>query len=326
MTITDFTQGKRLRLNPSEQTAIMESVPTLENPYYRIDYLRKRMTHEAEPVGEREIDGRWAVGFRHTDNVVEEVIWADKQTGMPVRVEMTARLDETTNTPIQTTFVMSDFVFNEPVDPSLFSFEVPEGYQLQEGLVDPLETARHALESLRSPLLEGEQDLIKYLRLYAEVKGGQFPPDIRPEETTDEAPVSNPNDDPMELPLEDIVMELEDTLMKLADEMTTLEDDVTEPVDEVSLSPMMDCLWDYLSKLEDDQRQQTIETIAHAEVFVTLLGPENDWLYAGNGVRLGDTDTPIFRWRPNIGSEDYRVIYADLTVRDVPPDQLPDMK
>lgn len=44
--------------------------------------------------------------------------------------------------------------------------------------------------------------------------------------------------------------------------------------------------------------------------------------YAGKGVKLNTPDTPIFWYRPE-KSETYRVIYADLTVKDVPPDQLP---
>jgi outer membrane lipoprotein-sorting protein len=47
-----------------------------------------------------------------------------------------------------------------------------------------------------------------------------------------------------------------------------------------------------------------------------------DWRYAGNGVKINTPDTPIFWYRP-AGSENYRVIYADLTVREIPADQLP---
>jgi len=37
--------------------------------------------------------------------------------------------------------------------------------------------------------------------------------------------------------------------------------------------------------------------------------------YAGANARLGERDRPIFWYKP-IGSEAYRVIYADLSVRD----------
>ena len=54
--------------------------------------------------------------------------------------------------------------------------------------------------------------------------------------------------------------------------------------------------------------------------FVDSLPPEADAHYAGKGVSLGAADTPIFWYRPK-DSKKYRVIYADLSVReaDTPP-------
>ena len=47
----------------------------------------------------------------------------------------------------------------------------------------------------------------------------------------------------------------------------------------------------------------------------TSLPPEADAHYAGKGVSLGAADTPIFWYRPK-DAKTYRVIYADLSVRD----------
>jgi hypothetical protein len=64
-------------------------------------------------------------------------------------------------------------------------------------------------------------------------------------------------------------------------------------------------------------------------VFTGLLPPEADSHYAGKGVSLGAADTPIFWYRPT-DAKAYRVVYADLSVRDadappsepvVPPEQ-----
>ena len=54
--------------------------------------------------------------------------------------------------------------------------------------------------------------------------------------------------------------------------------------------------------------------------FIGLLPKEADAHYAGKGVSLGAADTPIFWYRPK-DSKKYRVIYADLSVReaDTPP-------
>ena len=57
-------------------------------------------------------------------------------------------------------------------------------------------------------------------------------------------------------------------------------------------------------------------------MFVTQLPAESNWRYAGENVPFGDAATPIFWYKP-VGFETYRVIYADLSVKDVMPDMLP---
>lgn len=47
-----------------------------------------------------------------------------------------------------------------------------------------------------------------------------------------------------------------------------------------------------------------------------------DLQYIGQGVRLGEAETPIMWWQP-ADSPTYRVIYGDLSVKDLQPDELP---
>ena len=62
------------------------------------------------------------------------------------------------------------------------------------------------------------------------------------------------------------------------------------------------------------------QSFSEACMFTTLLPKEADAHYAGKGVSLGAADTPIFWYRPK-DAKKYRVIYADLSVReaDTPP-------
>ena len=53
-----------------------------------------------------------------------------------------------------------------------------------------------------------------------------------------------------------------------------------------------------------------------------FLEENRGWHYAGKGVKLGDAQTPIFWYLPK-DSKQGRVIYGDLSARDVPLDQLP---
>ncbi len=60
-------------------------------------------------------------------------------------------------------------------------------------------------------------------------------------------------------------------------------------------------------------------TLGKGMLFIMGL---KDQHYAGNGVKLGDADKAVFWYQPE-GSETYRVIYGDLSVKDVTPENLP---
>jgi hypothetical protein len=60
-------------------------------------------------------------------------------------------------------------------------------------------------------------------------------------------------------------------------------------------------------------------------VFAQTLKPENDFHYVGAGVRFGEAEKPVCWWKPD-GFKSYRVLYGDLSVRDVMPDNLPAAK
>ncbi len=57
-------------------------------------------------------------------------------------------------------------------------------------------------------------------------------------------------------------------------------------------------------------------------VFIRFFKGQGQWHYAGQGVKLGDGDTPIFWYQPQ-GSQTWRVIYGDLSVKDIAPENLP---
>lgn len=57
-------------------------------------------------------------------------------------------------------------------------------------------------------------------------------------------------------------------------------------------------------------------------LFVANLPKESNWRYAGNGVKLGTADKAIFWYKP-AGSEKYRVIYGDLSVKEINEADLP---
>jgi hypothetical protein len=57
-------------------------------------------------------------------------------------------------------------------------------------------------------------------------------------------------------------------------------------------------------------------------LFIRFFKGQGQWHYAGAGVKLGDAETAIFWYQPK-DSETWRVIYGDLSVKDVPAEELP---
>jgi hypothetical protein len=57
-------------------------------------------------------------------------------------------------------------------------------------------------------------------------------------------------------------------------------------------------------------------------VFTTQEIAEGSWKYLGRGVKLGDRERIVCWYRPK-GSRTYRVVRGDMSVEDVPPEDLP---
>ena len=62
--------------------------------------------------------------------------------------------------------------------------------------------------------------------------------------------------------------------------------------------------------------------VGRGMVFHQIINSQGEWHYAGAGVKLGDAQTPIFWYQPQ-GSPTCRVIYGDLSVKDVAVEDLP---
>ena len=75
-------------------------------------------------------------------------------------------------------------------------------------------------------------------------------------------------------------------------------------------------------KEEFDQAMKQMHTVLKGLWFAQKIKVENNWYYAGENVMLGDAETPICWWRIE-DSDNYRVIYGDLGIDDVSPENLP---
>jgi len=155
-----ISDGKRsLILNPREKTATRLDF-SRELPQVNFaEGFRKLGSSKGEPIGEKKIDGVQTRGFRATVGNVPMTIWADAKSALPVRVESTFSTGQG-----EALVVMDEFQFDPPVDESLLSLDVPQGYAL----------VTHKLELPAS--LTPESMVADFLRTYTEFSGGSFPP------------------------------------------------------------------------------------------------------------------------------------------------------
>ena len=62
---------------------------------------------------------------------------------------------------------------------------------------------------------------------------------------------------------------------------------------------------------ELDQAMKQLHIVLKGLLFAQKMKVDGIWYYAGDGVKLGDADAPVCRWRSK-GLKKYRVIYGDL--------------
>ena len=78
--------------------------------------------------------------------------------------------------------------------------------------------------------------------------------------------------------------------------------------------------------------QKLLDTVGHYKMASLNMMPTGHFIedctvkgsfrYLGNGVKLGDKDR-IVCWYKLKGAATYRVVYGDLSIKDVAPDDLP---
>jgi hypothetical protein len=173
VTIIDIETGRILNLDESKKEATyvdlkgLPPIPNyLENLKNLLVMLKDSPHFLTEDLGLRQIDGREAVGFRSTHPKVEITLWADSKTGLPIRIEQKEG---------QLNIISKHLQFGVPMDESLFSMDVPEGYKLQETQVDLFGST--------------EADFIEGLRILTELYGdGQFPDGVALEDLMKRVP------------------------------------------------------------------------------------------------------------------------------------------
>jgi outer membrane lipoprotein-sorting protein len=248
---------------------------------------------KVEKLGSKEIDGRKAVGFHVRVGTADMVLWADPKTAFPVRIETTRQMSHGVRHS-----VMSNFRWNVSLDPSLFSLEPPAGYSTQAVVA----------------MMPVEEDLPRTLRTIAEHNKDVFPARLG---TNDEvtralrAGLTRKLDKDEKEKLEAAIKKLEVKYGNAEQFRAKYGENMPSEV----LGDIMDTYRPLMKKprpgvLEELQKRYS------GVAFYESLDPENDPHYVGGGVKRGTPGRPILWYKP-WGGKKYRVIYADLSVKEM---------
>lgn len=325
--IIDFANDKMLIIDPNKKAAMLmegifefsEDDDVQKNLFAEVqEHLRNAEQGgdfgqiKYETLGEKVVNGTEAIGFRVLNpdageedfeaknlsfNILD--IWADAKTGGPVRLEFTLELED--GSQLKSTF--KNFTYNQDLDPKLFAFEAPEGYELlkaneladmmrigkiydEEGevgeeakaLADEVEVD---VEDIVRKLQKRNQrstsdDVVKALRGYTEQTGGKLP------DTLESGPMID--------------------AMVEAWEQANPGKPLFKEGDEVAFA--------------DEQMEQNYDTILQAAIYLgNLKGSGGNYIYRGKGVSVDDERKPVL-WMQAKGAPAYRVVYNDLTTVD----------
>lgn len=262
-----------------------------------------------ETLEKKRVDGVDAVGFRvHNPENIEDTdnveglffstidIWANAKTGLPIRIETTKRLADKT----KQIHTMKNFVYDKDVDPKLFAFEVPEGYELMDT------NALLSVDQISGDEGELAEDLNKLADKLADDLGKNV------ESILEDLGNERPSNDHV---IDALHAYSRQTSGKLPD---TLES-----------GPMVDAMMAAWEKdnpgkklfnddasFIDEKLNQNMALIVQASAYLQFLEQSGgQYTYRGKGVKTDAEPTPVL-WLQSKGAPAYTVIYNDFSVRD----------
>jgi hypothetical protein len=164
VSIMDSTGRLRLTLLESQKKAIVPQQQRKMAPdmgQRQLRWLEELRSHRGEAdrkLNAKVLDGRKVEGFVVDQGRHAFTIWVDAETHELVQIEHDSFVEGSSIRKV----VMKDFRFNETLVPSLFSFDVPDGYQVMNLPPAP-------------KLLPGEESIVEALRGYTKEADGKFP-------------------------------------------------------------------------------------------------------------------------------------------------------
>ena len=253
-----------------------------------------------ERLVESEIEGRAVWGYRtriqRDDSLIAWqgkgifTVWADAESALPVRLELFDQMTEITP-------VLEHITINPDLSADLFSLEAPAGFTVQEAS-EPQDDTLAEEPDLQVDL---DQALVQGFRSWSVLSEGTFPSELSMNAITDLDPNAT-----FGFRQEGRGFHVYVNSAKFNRYLNRYY------VTDVTLT----------EQEERDKALLTQRLQNASKLYMKVFSLSVPWHYAGKGVRVGQANTPIFWYQP-ADAETCRVIYADLSVADVNPAELP---
>ena len=284
--IIDPAHGKTIYVEPQVGwTLTVEQAPGTKGPFSDNDLQRlKNLPEEAgKLIGEEELDGQPVSVFEVSDKNDRITIWADSRTGLPLKIEVVSEPSGNGDGQdhIEAILTLSDFVWNEPIDDSLFRCPTPEGYEHYH--IQLIDTSRPV----------EEKDLVEALRIFCDLGDGAFPDSLYTKHLG-----------PLQAKLEQPATAKIDTGTGMA-----LVAGLSEPVRAGVAPPLVRFM------RANKKRMQIHRGVKFVQ---QLIADKIPWRYLGKGVRR-DEQKPVFEYRPDRSSKTSRIIFGDFSTQTHEP-------
>ncbi len=168
ISIMDPAHQIRLTLITPTKTALVNEPaerpgdPPLSHPLAWLEDLKAHGDKPDRQLGKKLLGDRSVEGFVTIQGQCAYTIWIDAKTKELIQVENEMPVKGSSITKVE----MSDFRFNEKLDESLFSYDVPEGYKtIKQNLAVP-------------KVAGGETSIVEALRGFTKRSAGKFPKSI----------------------------------------------------------------------------------------------------------------------------------------------------
>jgi outer membrane lipoprotein-sorting protein len=266
------------------------------------ELLRMIVNFKCTDIGKSVIDGVEVEGFQTTDPAimsgmmedVNVILWVDRKTELPVRVEMHNKMNEQ----MQMDMELYDFQWDVQVNADEFKPVIPQDYTSPlPNYKMPTASEDSAIDGLRSceQILGRYPKKIDYMNLMNEIGSG-----FRSIEDSN---------NPQALKLREILGERLGLQGNMKEQMSKL------PVAEKAKKMM---------EFTKTMTEFMMEMLKPGIFYMTLVGEKKEPVYYGDIVGPADADKVLLRWK--LSDTEYRVIYGNLAAETVSAERLAELE